>query len=224
MRLTLGARAARTVSAKQLEEGAAGLTGRFDAGSGKWQLSVSADRPIEVLSLLHSRNTGNLANLSRGQPLATIGPPPPPPPPPPPRENHGAYAYDFFGRGCRNIPWGLVVDRSSREEAVQDALRDCRRGGDYYTCMNNLGLFRQCAALVFGYTDGPIGRRCGISVLTGSDAGELESAGLARCREEEEHCSILSGRQGRALGCNTQGTSPGGASAVTVRAQLRWRE
>ena len=224
VRLTLGARAARTVSAKQLEEGAAGLTGRFDAGSGKWQLSVSADRPIEVLSLLHSRNTGNLANLSRGQPLATIGPPPPPPPPPPPRENHGAYAYDFFGRGCRNIPWGLVVDRSSREEAVQDALRDCRRGGDYYTCMNNLGLFRQCAALVFGYTDGPIGRRCGISVLTGSDAGELESAGLARCREEEEHCSILSGRQGRALGCNTQGTSPGGASAVTVRAQLRWRE
>ena len=84
--LTLGARAARTVSAKQLEQGATGLTGRFDAGSGKWQLSVTADRAIQVMSLLHSRNTGNLANLSRGQALSSIGPPPPPPAPPPPRK------------------------------------------------------------------------------------------------------------------------------------------
>ena len=70
--LTLGPGAARMVSAEQLEQGGAGLTGRFDAGSGKWRLSVSADRPIQVLSLLNSRNTGNLANLSRGQAGSSI--------------------------------------------------------------------------------------------------------------------------------------------------------
>ena len=224
VRLTLGARAARTVSAKQLEQGAAGLTGRLDAGSGKWQLSVTADRAIQVMSLLHSRNTGNLANLSRGQPLASIGPPPPLPPPPPPRENHGAYAFDVFGFGCTNIPWGFVVNKSSSQEAARDALRDCERtGGDYNGCQWNLGLFRQCAALVFGYTEGEFGRSCGVSVLTGLDAAELESEGLARCREQNANCSILSGRQGRALGCNAQGTSPGSAPGVTVRAQLRSR-
>ena len=34
-------------------------------GSGKWRLFVSADRPIQVMSLLYSRPTGNLTNLSR---------------------------------------------------------------------------------------------------------------------------------------------------------------
>ena len=63
--LTLPPGAARMLSAQQLEEGDDTFSGRFGDGSGKWQLFVSANRPIEVMSLLHSRPTGNLTNLSR---------------------------------------------------------------------------------------------------------------------------------------------------------------
>ena len=52
-----------TVSAQTLEEGARWLDGHLGDGAGKWQLYVSADRPIQVMSLLRSP-TGHLANLS----------------------------------------------------------------------------------------------------------------------------------------------------------------
>ena len=45
------------LSAQQLEEGDTGFSGRFGNGAGKWQLFVSADRPIQVMSLLYSRPT-----------------------------------------------------------------------------------------------------------------------------------------------------------------------
>ena len=61
--LTLPAHGARRLSAQQLESGAASLSGRLGAGEGKWQLSVSAGRAIEVVSLLQSP-TGHLSNLS----------------------------------------------------------------------------------------------------------------------------------------------------------------
>ena len=64
VRLTLAAGAARTVSAEELEQGARGLSGRFGNGTGKWRLSVSANQPLQVMSLLFSR-TGNITNLSR---------------------------------------------------------------------------------------------------------------------------------------------------------------
>ena len=61
--LTLAAHGARRLSAQQLELGAAGLSGRLGEGKGKWQLAVSADGEIEVVSLLASP-TGHLSNLS----------------------------------------------------------------------------------------------------------------------------------------------------------------
>lgn len=64
VRLRLEPGAARMVSARELEQGAAGLSGRFGTGTGKWQLSVSANQPLQVMSLLFSR-TGKIANLSR---------------------------------------------------------------------------------------------------------------------------------------------------------------
>ena len=75
MRLTLPPWGARTISAWELENGAAGLDGSLGDGTGKWQLVVApeiqsrvelgiASRPIQVMSLLWSRQTGNLANLS----------------------------------------------------------------------------------------------------------------------------------------------------------------
>ena len=57
---------ARTLTARQLEKGHPGIEGRFGAGSGKWQLSISADRPILVMNLLHGRLRGNLVNISPG--------------------------------------------------------------------------------------------------------------------------------------------------------------
>ena len=63
VRLSLPAAEARTITAEELEQGGAGFSGRFGDGSGKWQLSISANRPIQVMSLLQSP-TGNLTNLS----------------------------------------------------------------------------------------------------------------------------------------------------------------
>ena len=67
VRLTLPAHGARRISAQQLESGAVGLTGRIGDGKGKWQLLVTADGTIEVMSLLQSP-TGHLSNLSTTSP------------------------------------------------------------------------------------------------------------------------------------------------------------
>ena len=63
VRLTLPAGGARYVSAQQLESGGVGLDGRLGDGEGRWQLSVTADGDIDVVSLLQS-SAGHLANLS----------------------------------------------------------------------------------------------------------------------------------------------------------------
>ena len=65
VRLTLPAGAARVLTAEELEQGGDAFSGRFGDGEGKWRLSVRADRPIQIMSLLFSRPTGNLTNLSR---------------------------------------------------------------------------------------------------------------------------------------------------------------
>lgn len=72
--LALSPYQARTITAKQLEDGADFLTGSLGAGTGKWQLTVTPEdlsevdiretRAIQVMSLLFSSATGNLANLS----------------------------------------------------------------------------------------------------------------------------------------------------------------
>lgn len=63
VRLTLPAGGARIITAQDLESGTSGLTGRLGDGTGKWQLTVSADHPIQLINLLRSA-TGHLANLS----------------------------------------------------------------------------------------------------------------------------------------------------------------
>ena len=62
--LTLPAGEARLLTAQELEQGGDGFSGRFGDGTGKWQLFVSADHPIQVMSLLQSP-AGHLTNLSR---------------------------------------------------------------------------------------------------------------------------------------------------------------
>ena len=61
---TLPGGRARTLSAQELEsEGGRGLSGGLGTGKGTWRLAVTANRPIEVMSLLASP-TGHLTNLS----------------------------------------------------------------------------------------------------------------------------------------------------------------
>lgn len=62
VRLSLSAGSARTINAHQLERGE-GLTGGLGDGSGKWQLTVESNAPLQVMNLLEAP-TGNLANLS----------------------------------------------------------------------------------------------------------------------------------------------------------------
>ena len=63
VKLVLPAGEVRTVSSQQLESGDDGFDGSFGDGEGKWRLSLAADGPIEVMSLLESP-TGHLSNLS----------------------------------------------------------------------------------------------------------------------------------------------------------------
>ena len=64
VRLTVAGGAAHMLTAEELEEGSDDIRGRFGDGTGKWRLTVSADQPIEVMSLMQSA-TGHLVNLSR---------------------------------------------------------------------------------------------------------------------------------------------------------------
>ena len=64
-RLTLAGGMARMLTASELEEGSPRLLGRLGAGEGKWRLSVSADRPLQLMNLLQLP-TGHLTNLSFG--------------------------------------------------------------------------------------------------------------------------------------------------------------
>ena len=64
VRLTLAGGAAHMLTAQELEEGGEGIRGRFGDGTGKWRLTVSADQPVQVMSLMQSA-TGHLTNLSR---------------------------------------------------------------------------------------------------------------------------------------------------------------
>ena len=76
--VTVPAGTARTLSAADLETGAAGLDGALGDGAGKWRLAVASDRPVIVMSLLSSP-TGHLTNLSTapdrgGPPVGWVSP------------------------------------------------------------------------------------------------------------------------------------------------------
>ena len=82
--LTLAASAARTLTAMQLEAGATGLAGRLGAIVGRWRLTVSSDRPIQVINTVASAY-GYINNLST---TAVAGSAP---------ANHDAFNARFVG-------------------------------------------------------------------------------------------------------------------------------
>ena len=220
VRLTLGAGMARMLDARQLETGGSGLSGRLGAGTGKWRLSISANQPILVMSLL-SLPTGHLTNLSRGQDGAGGGTPPPLTPPPP--EKFGAYANDII-TGCTGFAWGIAVNRNSAQEAMSAALRDCQsRGGSASDCdrYSSSLAAQRCVGMAYGRNPGV---DCGSKVWTSVSAGLAEAAALADCREDFSVCIIPSDGRGRASGCNSQGSSPGGGLEDTPVLRLETTE
>ena len=73
--ITLPADEARLYSARNLEDGHSDFEGSLGAGSGKWQLVVSANRPIQVMNLMRTP-TGHMTGLSSttGDPTIRGGP------------------------------------------------------------------------------------------------------------------------------------------------------
>ena len=69
VQMTLPANAARLYSAQELEAGHSEFEGNLGDGTGKWQLVVSANPPIQVMSLMSTPMTGHVTNLS----TSTIG-------------------------------------------------------------------------------------------------------------------------------------------------------
>ena len=104
--LTLPAGQAMMLSAKDLEAPASGgRTGALGDGAGKWQLFVSADQAIWVMSLMGTP-TGHLTNLSTATsmmdylPLERSDPPPPDP---------GGMSPGSKFRDCAECPELVVV-------------------------------------------------------------------------------------------------------------------
>ena len=115
VRLTLAAGESRSLGAAALEEGGDGLDGGLGDGSGKWRLTVSADRPLRVMSLLRNP-AGNLTNVSGAGPEPEGGSPEPEGDPPAAR----TWTLPLVVADADPVRTGLVriVNRSDRAGAI----------------------------------------------------------------------------------------------------------
>ena len=182
IRLTIRARVAVMLTTEQLERGDGRFSGRLGDGGGRWQLTVSSDARLHVMSLVRSRS-GHLTNVSRGLTGAAGTSPPPPPPPPP--QLWGAIATGWSGLSCRS-GWFFYSRRNGfdRNAVSSAALSDCRRAG-----RSGCGVrvtFQQCGALAFG------GTSAGCAVYGGSGtAGPVaEQNALSQCRARYGNCRL----------------------------------
>ena len=122
VRLTLAAGESRSLGAAALEAGGDGLEGGLGDGSGKWRLTVSADRPLRVMSLLRNP-TGNLTNVSGAGPDPEGEPPEPEGEPTEPEGEHPAartWTLPLVVADADPVRTGLVrvLNRSDRAGAV----------------------------------------------------------------------------------------------------------
>ena len=68
--LRIPARAARMLSAPDLESGGEDFEGALGDGAGKWRLRVISDQPLAVMSLMRNPTGGHLTNLSTAPPAS----------------------------------------------------------------------------------------------------------------------------------------------------------
>ena len=199
--ITLGAGKARIVSAYQLENGGTGISGRLGAGEGKWRLLVSADREIQVMSLL-TLPTGHLTNLSRGRggaPSGTFQPTNP--------GVWGAIATGWVEEFCSEYSWHRTLNQHDRDSAVSIALSFCQ-GAGRVDCTERVA-FQQCGALAIGGIRGD----CDLYGGSGANRSAAEQSALAICGARYGNCRIPVGRTSgtNAVYCNT-----GAGSALPV--------
>ena len=184
VRLTLPAGAARMLSARQLEQGGSGLSGRLGDGAGKWQLFVSARTPIQVMSVMQTRS-GHLTNLSTA-PLQT---------------SHAARCSET----------GAAADLRVQSVSVSDDTLSVRQRFTLYATVRNQGGATSGPAEVTAYwsflpgASAPRNRMGSTSVpalaslesrrvsISGLDAGILEGrfyfSACVENRNGNEHCS-----------------------------------
>ena len=126
VQLTLPAGGARTLTALQLEAGDASIEGRLGAGTGRWRLTVSADRPVRVVSVTVSLS-GYWNNLST---TAVRGPAP---------EDHVAFNERFNDVNVvyetHRVRFTLSIQTGDRftETAEADGVAVNRSGGYRYS-------------------------------------------------------------------------------------------
>ena len=114
--LTLPAGQAMMLSAADLEaEASGGRTGTLGDGAGKWQLFVSADQAIWVMSLMGTP-TGHLTNLSTATSMADYMPPDREPP------TGGEDAYAMMCVGIEVGPNEMVVSAGPQSVPVATCL------------------------------------------------------------------------------------------------------
>ena len=105
VQITVPARASRTLTSRELESGqwdlGQGADGMLGDGKGKWRLVVTAEQPIEVMSLLASP-TGHLVNLSTAAPRGETVPGP-----------AAAAAIEIIGRSTASAGTPLALSVSS---------------------------------------------------------------------------------------------------------------
>ena len=141
--LTLAAGGARTLTAQQLEAGDTGITGRLGAGTGRWRLLVSSDRPLAVVNVVAS-TAGYWNNLS-----TTAVP--------------GAAPADRESLNGRFAGRSVVLDTGQRtftltamdgdrftETAESDGVASTRRGGYGYVSIGP-----DAGRWIIAYDDGP---------------------------------------------------------------------
>ena len=110
--LDLPAGQARRLTAGELETGGGGFSGRLGTGSGKWRLTVTATRPVQVMSLLQTP-TGHLTNLSN---------------------------YRLTGGGTRHeLPYVLAEGTAGRQGFVRIVNRSARAGIVTLTAIDDAG-------------------------------------------------------------------------------------
>ncbi len=153
VRLTLPAGGARTLTAQQLEEGGAGLTGQLGAGIGRWRLTVSSDRPLQVVNVVES-STGNWNNLST-------------------TAVRGAAPADLAGFNDRFVGESAVLEtaagRSSFMPTENGRFSDTQRAGGmaatYEGGYDYVGLGPDAGRLTLDYDDGT---RCRVNIYFSS--------------------------------------------------------
>ena len=121
--LTLAPRAARTLTAAEVESGA-DAAGALGDGAGKWRLVVESPQPVYAVSLLESP-TGHLTNLSSG----------------PVRPVDGTHTVPLF------LP---VADQNGRQGFVRVANRADRAGTVTITAIDDSGTNRGNVSLALG--------------------------------------------------------------------------